>query len=70
MELVFDIETNFPEESEYFDKVFSLVPTEIYCIVAIDENNTQYTFDILDGKIQEGLAFFTLNLKPKTCCSC
>ena len=57
MELVFDIETNFPEESEYFDKVFSLVPTEIYCIVAIDENNTQYTFDILDGNVQEGLAF-------------
>tara|TARA_R100001594_G_scaffold80379_1_gene114902 strand:+ start:5884 stop:7623 length:1740 start_codon:yes stop_codon:yes gene_type:complete len=45
MELVFDIETD------------DLNATEIHCIVAIDENNKQYTFDIIDDTILEGLNF-------------
>ena len=45
MELVFDIETD------------DLNATEIHCIVAIDENNKQYTFDIIDNNILEGLNF-------------
>ena len=45
MELVFDIETD------------DLNATEIHCIVAIDENNKQYTFDIIDDNILKGLDF-------------
>ena len=45
MELVFDIETD------------DLDATEIHCIVAIDENNKQYTFDIIDDNILKGLDF-------------
>ena len=47
MELVFDIETD------------DLHATEIHCIVAIDENNKQYTFDIIDDNINEGLDLLT-----------
>lgn len=45
MELVFDIETD------------DLHATEIHCIVAIDENNKQYTFDIIDDNILKGIDF-------------
>ena len=45
MELVFDIETD------------DLNATEIHCIVAIDENNKQYTFDVIDDNILKGLDF-------------
>ena len=45
MELVFDIETD------------GLDATEIHCIVAIDENDNQYTFDIIDDNILKGLDF-------------
>ena len=47
MQLVFDIETD------------SLSPTEIHCIVAIDEKDKQYTFDIIDGTIDEGISFLS-----------
>jgi len=45
VELVFDIETD------------DLHATEIHCIVAIDENNKQYTFDIIDDNILKGIDF-------------
>ena len=45
MELVFDIESD------------DLNATELHCIVAIDENNKQYTFDVIDDNILEGLEF-------------
>ena len=45
MDLVFDIETD------------DLDATKIYCIVAIDENDNQYTFDIIDDNILKGLDF-------------
>lgn len=47
MELVFDIEAD------------SLTPTEIHCIAAIDENDKHYTFDIIDGNIEEGIEFLS-----------
>ena len=47
MELVFDIETD------------DLNATEIHCIVAIDENDKQYTFDIIDNNIDEGISFLS-----------
>ena len=47
MQLVFDIEAD------------SLTPTEVHCIVAIDENDKQYTFDIIDGTIDEGISFLS-----------
>jgi DNA polymerase I-like protein with 3'-5' exonuclease and polymerase domains len=47
MELVFDIEAD------------SLTPTEIHCIAAVDENDKQYTFDIIDGNIEEGIEFLS-----------
>jgi len=47
MQLVFDIETD------------DLKATEIHCIVAIDEDDKQYSFDIIDGNIEEGIQFLS-----------
>jgi len=47
MQLVFDIETD------------DLKATEIHCIVAIDEDDKQYSFDIIDDNIAEGIQFLS-----------